>query len=171
MKLREKIKNLYPYQKNLLRVGCVLLALFLVYNLGWAIWREVRYGDFKKAVGYSEEYQSWSVWQNDWLYSVFPAGYLRFNGNLSTANEQGEGLVIWPQPAGGYKYAAIIKSGTSMQNGVVGPQLTVIAMDENCNWTDEGNAGYGEAEKALLRERKADVEAWLAAANEMWDLS
>ena len=170
MKLREKIKNLYPYQKNLLRAGCVLLALFLVYNLGWAIWREVRYGDFKKAVGYSEEYQSWETQKDGWLFTVFPARYLRFNGNLSTANEQGEGLIIWPQPAGGYKYAAIFYTGTIMTDMGPSDSYITIAMDENCNWTDEGNAGYGDAEKALLRERKADVEVWLAAANEVWDL-
>ena len=97
--------------------------------------------------------------------------YLQFNGNLSTnINANNEGLIIWPQFPTGCKYAAVLYTGTTMQNGVSTRNIVVIAMDEHGNWVDEGNQGYGEREKELLRERQADIQSWLAQANEVWDL-
>ncbi len=171
MKLKEKLRDLHPYQKRLLRLLCVVLVAFVLYNIIWLAYREFRYGDLMDAVGYAQTTETWSAERDGCHYDVIPPVYLRFNGNLSTdVNDNNEGLIIWPQFPTGYKYAAVLYTGTTMQNGVSTRNMVVIAMDENGNWIDEGNQGYGAREKELLRERQADIQGWLAQANEIWDL-
>ena len=172
MKRKEKLRDLHPYQKRLLRLLCVVLAAFVLYNIIWLPYREYRYGGLMDAVGYAQATGTWSAQRDGCHYDVIPPAYLQFNGNLSTdVNDNNEGLIIWPQFPTGYKYAAVLYTGTTMQNGVSTRNMVVIAMDERGNWVDEGNQGYGEREKELLRERQADIQSWIAQANKVWELN
>ena len=51
MKRKEKLRDLHPYQKRLLRLLCVVLAAFVLYNIIGPPSRKSRYGGLRDGVG------------------------------------------------------------------------------------------------------------------------
>lgn len=74
-------------KKTIIICICVVLGLFLIYNIIWAVINTKRYKPYKEEIGYNEAYQDWSCDKDGYMYCVFPSDYLRFNGNLSISQE------------------------------------------------------------------------------------
>ena len=71
--------------RKFLKVLSVILILFLVYNVVWAVLILPKYKGFKDAVGYDDQRKIWYCREGDYTYGVSAPGYLSFTGNLSVS--------------------------------------------------------------------------------------
>ena len=106
--------------KKILKVFSVILAVFLVFNIIWALMVFPKYKDYKNAVGYDEQRERWYCREDDYIYSVSSPDYLSFTGNLSVSevmkmkkdgtieNKTNCSIIIWPELNGEYKFGANI---------------------------------------------------------------
>ena len=106
--------------RKFLKVLSVILILFLVYNVVWAVLILPKYKGFKDAVGYDEQRKRWYCREGDYTYSVSSPGYLSFTGNLAISdvikmdkngemkNESNCSIIIWPKINGEYEFGVSI---------------------------------------------------------------
>lgn len=106
--------------RKFLKVLSVILILFLVYNVVWAVLILPKYKGFKDAVGYDDQRKIWYCREGDYTYGVSAPGYLSFTGNLSVSavvkvdkdgemkNESDCSIIIWPKINGEYEFGVSI---------------------------------------------------------------
>ena len=152
-------------KKTVFRVILCILAIFVLMNIGWCVWRMMKYGAYSKGM----EKNFFSTWivprytytdADGYDYGVKYPGYLSFTGNLSvglpTTDEEvfTDFLIIWPKASGGYEY------GVSLSEGDMDLQIYINA---------DGSAVYPEDGEVVVRNQET-ISALLRRAAEMWDL-
>lgn len=152
-------------KKIILRAIFCLLALFILLNISWYVWRAVKYGSYN--AGMEENY--FSTWivpryiqtdEDGYDYSVKYPDYLTVTGNLSVSspttddNMSTDGLIIWPKFFGGYEYGVILEEGEDEY------QIYI---------NTDGSAIYPEDSETAARHQE-NIDALLRKAKGMWNL-
>ncbi len=152
-------------RKTVLRIALCLLALFILINAVWFIWRTVKYGAYCKGLE-KNEFATWIVPRykhtdaDGFDYNVKYPEYLSFTGNLGVGspgegdNLFTDGLIIWPKVSGGYEYGVMIMEEDQ------GFQIYIHA---------DGSAVYPKDSEVVARNQER-ISALLRRAEEMWDL-
>ena len=152
-------------KQTIIRAALLILALFLLVNAAWYVWRMVKYGPYSTGMD-ENPVSSWLVpryFHTDaerYDYSVKYPDYLTFTGNLCVGlPAEGDDpftdfLVIWPKAFGGCEY------GVSLREDEVTYQIYIRA---------DGSAVRPE-DQALVGRHRQTVETLLQRAEEMWDL-
>ena len=148
-----------------LRIVLCFLALFILVNAAWFIWRTVRYGAYCEGME-KNEVATWIVPRyvhadaDGFDYGVKYPDYLSLTGNLSVGwpaesdDPFTDGLIIWPKAFGGYEYGVMFREGNQWL------QIYIRADGSAADPEDsEVAAHYQEKIAELLRR-----------AEEMWDL-
>ncbi len=153
------------YKRIALRAALCILALFALWNVGWYVWRMVKYGPFSRGLE-KNDFATWIVPRYKYMdtdgydYGVKYPDYLSFTGNLSVGLPETDGnpftdfLIIWPKLSGGYEY------GVSLTEGNENYQIYITA---------DGSAVYPENSEVVARKQET-IDALLHRAEEMWDL-
>ena len=133
-------------KKTALRAVLCILVLFILFNIGWYIWRSVKYGPYSEGME-KNYFNTWIVPRyahvdaDGYDYSVKYPDYLSFTGNLCVGLPSTDGnpftdfIIIWPNAFGGYKYgASLTLEDESYQiyinrdGSAVDPELNEIAV-------------------------------------------
>lgn len=151
-------------KKIILRAILCLLALFILINISWYVWREVKYGSYN--TGMEENYfATWIVPryiqtdEDGYDYGVKYPDYLTTTGNLSVGCPATDGnmftdsLIIWPKLFGGYECGVFLEEGEEYQIYI----------------NTDGSAIYPEDREVVARHQE-NIDALLCKAKEMWDL-
>lgn len=167
MKDLKENKNIF---KRVLFAGlCIIVLLFILYNIFWISYVKYRFDPFTENL--PKENDSILLSTDGMSYSVTKPRYLSLTGNLAVINESThEGIIIWPEFPAGYKYATVLNTGVDEKDGSEIPQISIIQIDGNGVWADHSGV-FGEKEKEVVRERQADIQAFIKAANELWNLA
>ncbi len=152
-------------KKKVLKVILWVLALFLLANGIWFVWRAVKYGAYSKGMEKSE-LPEWLVPRyirtddEGFDYLVKYPDYLSLTGNLTVGlpadgdNPFTDFLVVWPKAFGGFEYGvSITEDGTMYQ----------IYIHEDGSAADPKDSG-------IIERNRDTVNTLLGRANEMWDL-
>ncbi len=152
-------------KKSVLRAAICILALFLLINAGWYVWRSVKYGSYSKGME-KNEIPEWLVPRYKYSdaekfdYGVKYPDYLSLTGNLSVGMPvTGEDfftdfLVIWPKVFGGYEY---------------GVSVEVDGEDRQIYIKADGSAVHPE-DNWIVERCRDHIDALLNKAKAMWDL-
>lgn len=152
-------------RKTVLRTALCALALFILVNICWYVWREVRYEPYAKGME-KNFYATWLVpryvYTDDegYDFSVKYPNYLSFTGNLCVGmpaeddNPFTDFIVIWPNVTGASKYGASITVGNEMYQIYINPDGTAV----------------DPADGETVAGCKENIAVLLKKANEMWDL-
>lgn len=120
MVFRKGISIMKKSKKTAIITISVIVVLFIIFNIFWLAYSQVKFKPFKDSVGYSEERQEWYHREEDVVYSISPPSYLSFNGNLSVTDvikvdENGNlkkdttcDLIIWLKFGGKIEYGFTI---------------------------------------------------------------
>lgn len=152
-------------KKIVMRVALCLLALFMLINVSWYVWRMMKYESYNTGME-KNVFASWLVpryVQTDadgYDYGVKYPDYLMLTGNLSvgcpTTDDEifTDGLIIWPKFFGGYEYGVILYENE---------EAFYIYINA------DGSAVDLEDSDVVVRHQK-NIDALLQRAKEMWDL-
>ncbi len=152
-------------KKKALRAAAFLLAIFILINAGWYVWRLVKYGSYVEGME-RNEIPEWLVPRYKHIdaegydYSVKYPDYLSFTGNLCVGlpaadeNPFTDFLVIWPKVFGGYEYGVSVSADG---------QAYQIYVDSDGSAVDPA---YNEIADSYQEE----IDDLLHRAQEMWDL-
>lgn len=134
----------------------VTVAAFAIWNLGWFIITKAVYSEFLEAVP-KNEFGKYVMEEKGYLFNVKKPGYLSFTGNLGVT-EKGSmnGLIIWPEIFGGYKY------GVRLQQD---DEVYEIYLDEHMKLVNED-----EFTNQLYEKYQKEIESLFSEANQVWDL-
>lgn len=151
--------------RKVLKVITLVLSVFILFNIFWYAWRDMKYGSYINEME-ENELSSWIVPRykhvddEGYDYSVKYPDYLSFTGNMSVGlpsldnNPFTDFLVIWPKVLGGYEYGA---------------SLTVDGVNYQIMINEDGNAVDSQySEIAAIS--KETIDLLLQKANEKWDL-
>ena len=152
-------------KKTVLRIALCALALFVLINVGWYVWRAVKYAPFSKGMDkncFSTFIVPRYAYTDDegYDYTVKYPDYLSLTGNLCVGlpevddNPFTDFLIIWPNVTGGYEY------GVSLTVGDVAYQIYI---------NPDGTAA-DPADGGRVAACQENVDALLGKAEEMWDL-
>ncbi len=152
-------------KKTVIRAALCLLALFVLLNICWFVWRAEKYGAYSE--GMEKNYFSTRIVPrykytdaDGYDYGVKYPDYLSLTGNLSVGLPTTEEdmftdfLVIWPKFSGGYEY------GVSVEADGVEHQIYINA---------DGSAVHKE-DSGVVDRCQENIDALLLRAREMWDL-
>lgn len=152
-------------KKTVIRAVLCLLALFVLFNICWFVWRAEKYGAYSEGME-KNYFSTWIVPRYKYTdadgydYSVKYPDYLSLTGNLSVGLPTTEEdvftdfLVIWPKFSGGYEY------GVSVEADGVDHQIYINA---------NGSAVHKE-DSGIVDRCQENIDALLRRAGEMWDL-
>ena len=144
-------------KKICISLGIVVLVIFVVYNLIWAINAYIVYRPYTKQVPKHES--GIYAYHNPDLnltYNVRFPDYLSFTGNIGVSDNDGSGLIIWPGFMGRkYEYGLRIN-----ENGTV----YSIYVDESMNCISQD----GE-QISILERNEEKVHHLQKGLNEVWD--
>lgn len=153
-------------KKIILRVILCLLALFILINLSWYVWRAVKYGFYN--TGMEENYfATWIVPryvqtdEDGYDYGVKYPDYLTVTGNLSVGspttddNMFTDSLIIWPKFFGGYEYGVFLEEGE----------------EEFQIYINTDGSAIDPEDREVVARHQENIDALLCKAKEMWDLA
>ena len=153
------------WKKTAIRVVLGLLALFLLVNLAWCVWRMAKYGTYSKGME-KTYFSTWIVPRyghtdaDGFDYSVKYPEYLSLTGNLCVGlpttdeNPFTDFLIIWPKWSGGYEY---------------GVSLTIEGVTWQIYIRPDGSVVDPEYSEIAARCRDT-IDTLLERAGKMWDL-
>ncbi len=152
-------------KKTAIRAALCLLALFVLFNICWFVWRAEKYGAYSE--GMETNYFSTRIIPrykytdaDGYDYGVKYPDYLSLTGNLSVGMPTTEEdvftdfLVIWPKFSGGYEY------GVSVEADGVEHQICI---------NSDGSAVH-EEDRGIAHRCQENIDALLLRARGMWDL-
>lgn len=152
-------------KKAAIRAALCLLALFVLFNICWFVWRAEKYGAYIE--GMETNYFSTRIVPryiytdaDGYDYGVKYPDYLSLTGNLCVGLPTSEEdvftdfLVIWPKFSGGYEY------GVSVEADGVEHQIYINA---------DGSAVHKE-DSGIVDRCQENIDALLLRARGMWDL-
>ncbi|HAK42009.1 MAG TPA: hypothetical protein DCM59_03915 [Clostridium sp.] len=143
---------------NRKKILIFIILVFVVLNISWFSITSIKYNKFVKDLPKFGPGLSYSTLKDGYNYNVKKPNYLSYTGNLGVSNsEKGEFLIIWPLIFGGYKYNISIQ-----RDGIV----YSFYVDENMNPLDKDDTNSA----SNIEKHKADIDALLSKANEMWPL-
>ncbi len=152
-------------RKTVLKVILCLLALVLLINAGWYVWRAVKYGAYARGMEVNP-IPEWLVPRykltdaDGYDYGLKYPDYLSFTGNMSVGmpaaddNPFTDFLVVWPKLTGGYTY------GVALTDDGKGYQIYIGA---------DGSAVDPE-DAAIVARHRDTIDELLRRAKDMWDL-
>ena len=152
-------------KKIALRAALCVLALFILINACWYVWRTVKYGAYTDGME-ENVFSSWLVPRykhtdaDGYDYGVKYPDYLSFTGNLSVGlpatddNPFTDFLIIWPKLSGGCEY------GVSITEDGKEYQIYIHA---------DGSAVRPEDSEVVARNQD-HINALLGRAEAMWDI-
>lgn len=151
-------------QKILRSILCIL-AVFIMINIVWYIWRMEKYGAYSKGMNRTV-FATWIVPrygcidEDKYDYGVKYPSYLSLTGNMSVGlpatdeNPFTDFLVIWPKPFGGYEY------GISFTYNDTGYQIYI----------NEDGSAVDPRDSETVSLVQTIIQDLLERANEKWDL-
>lgn len=155
-------------KRKILKIIVIVVGSFVLLNLFWFGWRQIRYLSF--TIGMEQTEMStllvprYATKDNDdFDYSVKWPGYLSFTGNLSVGfpgtpdDPFTDGLIIWPKLVGGYEYGVILKDPNDPSNGY----MFYI--------TPDGQAVDAEYQEIAASCQTA-IQELLKRANDYWEI-
>lgn len=169
-----------------LKIVCIVVAIFVVFNIFWFAYREIRFSQFTNgfevmAKGEDPEKTQDGVW-----YNVYKPTYLSFKGNL-TASVRGEkyisksgrefdisdqdGLIIWPKFPFNYSYAVDLELYhyyDEQANKEVSESFVVL-IDENGEWIDKSDV-FSKEQRDLFKQRQEFIKEFLKDTKEFWNI-
>ena len=151
--------------KKIIKIVIGVMAVFIIFNIFWYIWRNVRYGSYDEGFNKNELWtfivpRYYLIDEEGYDYTVKYPEYLSFTGNLTAGmpttdnNPFTDFLVIWPKPFGGYEYGiSLTVDGTNYQ----------IMIDEDGKSIDPQ---FDE----ITERCKETIDILLGKADKIWNL-
>ena len=152
-------------KKRVMRVALCLLALFLLINVSWYVWRVIKYELYNTGMEKSV-FATWLVPRygqidaDGYDYGVKYPDYLTLTGNLSvgcpTTDDDmfTDALIIWPKFFGGYEYGAILYESGETFYIYINADGSAVDLEDN---------------DVVVRHQE-NIDVLLRKAKEMWDL-
>lgn len=152
-------------KRKAVRAVLCIVAVFLLINVCWYLWRMSRYGSYSRGME-ENVFSSWIVPRylytdaDGYEYSVKYPGYLSLTGNLCVSfpalddNYFTDSLIIWPKVSGDYEYGVILSDGDASY------QIYIHA---------DGSAVHPE-DSAVTERKQDDIKTLLQRAEQMWNL-
>ncbi|MCR4758716.1 MAG: hypothetical protein K5705_00335 [Oscillospiraceae bacterium] len=132
-------------------IGIVLA--FILYNLFWLCWRNIRYNGYTKNLKTFRKHYSYVLTADDgYLFNVKLPDYLSFTGNLCVATPDDKiALIIWPNVFKDYHYGVQVEKDGEVYSIEVNEKLESKKTEYN-DLIDENKNTI-----QLLREKAADM--------------
>jgi hypothetical protein len=141
-------------KKKMIIILATIFSMFIVYNLLWYAWMNVKYS---KYTGDLEEFipnRSYVLSQNAYLYNVKFPDYLSLVGNLAVSTEDNKyALIIWPSFIGDNQYGIQITDENKQTYSImINRDLSVI----------------DDVHEEIIDNNKEQVETLFKKAQDMW---
>lgn len=158
-------------------VSLIIVLLFAVYNIIWAVFMHMCWKPLTEPIGYNEHGECTIIAEDGYRYSAFKPSYLSFSGNLSLkkyevmnepSNETLCSLIIWPNFNGEYEIGVSIygyEEDASQDNGFAFSSYGFM-LDENKQPIDNLN----ETEKQIMEENSELIDSLYQKAYDMWGI-
>ncbi len=141
-------------KKKMIIILATIFSMFIVYNLFWYAWMNVKYSNYTGELNEFIPNRSYVLSQNAYLYNVKFPDYLSLVGNLAVSTEDNKyALIIWPSFIGDNKYGVqITDENKQTYSIIINRDLSVI----------------DEAHKNLIEKNKEQIETLFIKAKDMW---
>lgn len=143
----------------------IIIVCFLMWNIVWFLNWNLYQRHTENYVKTPHSYYREIV---DYTCTIVAPKYLRLGGNYAVVNENGIGIIIWPQffYAGAPEYGIEIPSNENI--------IYRFYVDENLNYISDNRMCYEKADedkiRNLLDKYKRDLNKMMQIAKNEWEL-
>jgi len=141
-------------KKKMIIILATIFSMFIVYNLLWYAWMNVKYSKYTRDLEEIIPNRSYVLSQNAYLYNVKFPDYLSLVGNLAVSTEDNKyALIIWPSFIGDNKYGIQITDKNKQTYSImINRDLSVI----------------DDVHEEIIDNNKEQVETLFKKAQDMW---
>lgn len=141
-------------KKKIIIALATILSMFIVYNLLWYAWMNVKYSQYTGDLDEFIPNRSYILSQNAYLYNVKLPDYLSLVGNLAVSTDDNKyALIIWPSFIGDNKYGIQITDENKQTYSImINRDLSVI----------------DDVHEEIIDNNKEQVETLFKKAQDMW---